>query len=329
MRRRDFIEVIGVTAAAWPLAARAQQAERARRIGVLCYYVKGDAEGQARIAAFRQSLRESGWIEGRNVHFDERWSDGEINRIRANAAEIVELKPDVIVATSSRETRQLQQQTQTIPIVFLGTSDPVGQGLIASLAQPGVNATGLALNEFSMIGKMLEILKEITPGVSRVGLIGSPDHPAAALIARSFETSAPSLSIKPMIFSVRTLSEIERAVEAVIRGSNGALLFPSDVTIKVYRDAIIALAAQHRVPAIYSDRGYVSGGGLVSYGTDLIDISRRGASYVDRILRGANPADLPVEQPTKYELAINLKTAKALGLTVPLIMQMTADEVIE
>ncbi len=327
--RRYLITLIGVAAAAWPLVARAQQAEPVRRIGVLVYYAEGDAEGQARIAALRQSIRELGWIEGSNVQFDERWSAGDMDRIRAHAAEIVNLKPDVIVATSSRETRELQQQTRTIPIVFIGTSDPAGQGLVASLAHPGGNTTGLSLNEFSMIGKMLEALKELSPGIKRVGLIVSPDHPAAAFISRSFESAAPLLSIQPIIFRVRDFSEIERAVEFVIREPNGALLFPSDVTIKVHRDSIVALAARRRVPAIYSDRGYVSSGGLMSYGTDLIALSRRAASYVDRILRGANPADLPVEQPTKFELVINLKTAKALGLEVPLHVQQLADEVIE
>jgi len=328
VKRRSFITLIG-GAAVWPLAARAQQAEQVRRIGVLCYYAKDDAEGLARIGALRQSLGNLGWIEGRNVQWEERWSAGDIDRIRTNAAEIVALKPDVLVATSSRETRELRQQTRTIPIVFLGTSDPAGQGLVASLAHPGGNTTGLSLNEFSMIGKMVELLKEISADVKRAGLIVSSDHPAAALISRSFESAALPLSLKSTIFRVRSLGEIERAVEDVAREPNGALLFPSDATIKVYRDAIIVLATRHRVPAIYSDRGYVSGGGLMSYGTDLVALSRRGAFYVDHILRGANPADLPVEQPTKFELAINLKTAKTLGLTIPQTLLVAADEVID
>jgi ABC-type uncharacterized transport system substrate-binding protein len=330
IKRRDLLALLGSMAATlWPLAAAGQPSDKMWRIGMLIYYKKSDPEGQTRVAAFREAIQKLGWIPGRNIQIEERWSAGDIQRIAANAAEIVKLAPDVIVATSSRETKRLHQETRTIPIVFVGLSDPVGQGLVTSLARPGGNMTGFSLTEFSVTGKMLEALKELAPASKRVGLIVSVDHPAGPFYARAFKRMAPSLAVEPIVFQVRTLGEIQRAIESVAREPNGALLFPSDVTTKVHRDPIIALAARHRLPAIYSDREYVRRGGLLCYGADLVDMSRQAASYVDRILRGAKPADLPVQQPSRYAMAINLKTAQALGLAVPQSFFARVDEVIE
>ena len=328
VKRREFITLLG-SAATWPLAARAQQGERTRRIGALMGLAEDDPDRGVRVAAFAQGLQQLGWTIGGNVRIDYRWATSDVERSRY-AAELVALKPDVLFATSGATVGALQQATRTVPIVFVTVIDPVGGGWVASLARPGGNATGFAASEFSLSGKWLELLKEIAPRVTRVAVIRDPSVPAGSGGFAAIQTVAPSFGIELTPVGVRDAGEIERGITAFARSPNGGLIMvgpPSSVTL--HRDLIIGLAAQHRLPAVYGARFYVANGGLIAYGADPVDQFRRAAGYVDRILKGEKPADLPVQAPTKYELVINLKTAKALGLTVPLIMQMTANEVIE
>jgi putative tryptophan/tyrosine transport system substrate-binding protein len=328
LRRRRFITLLGGAAAAWPLAARGQQAERVRRIGVLMNLASDDAEGQARLAAFHQGLQQLGWTVGRNVQIDYRWSAGNADYIRKFAAELVALAPDVIVSTGSPSVAVLQQATRSVPIVFTAVVDPVGGGLVASLARPGGNATGFMLFEYSTSGKWLELLKEIAPRVMRAAVIRDPTLTAAVAQFAAIQGAAGSLGVELSPIDMRDAGEIERAVTAFSRVSNGGLIVTASGS-SARRSLIITLAARHKLPAVYAFRYFATSGGLISYGPDIIDPFRRAAGYVDRILKGEKPADLPVQTPTKYELVINLKTAKALGLEVPPTLLARADEVIE
>jgi ABC-type uncharacterized transport system substrate-binding protein len=330
MRRREFITLLGGAAVTWPLAARAQQGERMRRVGVLMSMVESDPRGVENITAFAQGLAEHGWIVGRNVRIEYRWGAGDLDRFRRYAAELVALSPDVVLASAGSIVGALQQASRTVPIVFVTTIDPVGGGWVESLSRPGTNATGFASSEFSMSGKRLELLKEIAPGVKRVAVIRDPSVPAGSGGLAAIQTVAPSLGVELTPVGVRDASDIERAITVFARGSNGALILvgPSS-SVQRYRDLVITLAARHRLPTIYPSRFYVTAGGLISYGADPIDQYRRAAGYVDRILKGEKPADLPVQAPTKYELVINLKTAKALGIEVSPTLSARADEVIE
>jgi len=328
MRRREFIVVIG-GAAAWPLAARAQQPERMRRIGVLMALPANDAEGQARVAAFLQGLQELGWSVGRNVIVDFRWSAGNSADARKYAAELVALGPDVILAYSSSAVASLQQVTSTVPIVFSVVADPVGAGYVESLARPGGNITGFTVFDYSMSGKWLQLLKEIAPGVTRVAVFRDPSVAAGPGQFAVIQAAAPSLGVELRPFAVRDEGEIERALALFAQSPNSGLIVTGGPQAASHRDLIIALAARHRLPAVYFSRIWAAAGGLISYGSDLLDPFRRAAGYVDRILKGEKPADMPVQAPTKFELVINLKTAKALGLTVPQSLLASADEVIE
>jgi putative tryptophan/tyrosine transport system substrate-binding protein len=328
MRRRKFIALLGAVVA-WPLGVRAQQSERVRQIGILMPYPPGDADTKERVRAFQEELRKLGWASGVNARFDERWTGDNMDLIRSAASSLVEFNPDAILATGARVVSVLMELTRSIPIVVVGGTDPVARGYAETLAHPGRNVTGFATRELSVFGKMLQILKDIAPQVSRVSVLYNPDNPATALYAREFESAAEPLGIEPSFVHVRGLADIEHAVAAAAQYPNGGILAGGDVTIKALMDQTVAAVARHRVPAIYSERGFATSGGLVSYGTDRIDLFRRAASYVDRILRGEKPGDLPYQQPTKYELVINLKTAKALGLTIPPALLATADEVIE
>jgi putative tryptophan/tyrosine transport system substrate-binding protein len=328
MKRRQFITLLG-GAAAWPLAARAQQPDRMRRIGVLMALAADDAESPARITAFAQGLQELGWTDGRNVRIDHRWGAGDPDRIRKYAAELVALAPDVILAVGGATVGALQQATRTVPIVFTQAADPVGSGFVASLARPGGNATGFTLFEFGISAKWLELLKEISPGVTRVAILRESANPAGIGQLGAIQVAAPSLGVELTPVDVRDADEIERAVAAFARSSNCGLIVLAGPSAIVHRGLISTLALRHRLPAVYPYRFYVTSGGLISYGPDSIDPHRRAAAYVDRILKGEKPADMPVQAPTKYELAINLKTAKALGLEVPATLLARADEVIE
>jgi putative ABC transport system substrate-binding protein len=332
MRRRDFIKVIGGTVAAWPLAASAQQRERMRRVGVLMSYAAGDPVGQARLLAFAQALAQSGWNEGRNVRIDIRWSAGSPERIRSYAAELVALAPDVILTVSSATTGPLLQATRTVPIVFVQVAEPVGAGFVESLARPGGNATGFMLYEYGISTKWLELLKEIAPGVKRVGFLQTPGIAAGPGQFGAMQASAPWLGVEVRPFKVSDAVELDRAVTTFARSSNGGLIVAGGVGAAVgtlNHDEIIKLVARHRLPALYSDPVFATDGGLLAYGPERVEQFRRAAEYVDRILKGAKPADLPVQAPTKYELVINMKTAKALGLTVPDKLLAIADEVVE
>jgi putative tryptophan/tyrosine transport system substrate-binding protein len=327
--RRKFLATLGGAVAAWPIAARAQQGERVRRIGVLLNLAADDPETGARRAAFLQGLQELGWSEGRNVRIDYRWGVGDSDRHRANAAELVALAPDVILAHGSPIVRQLQRATRTVPIVFVSVADPVGGGFAASLAQPGGNAPGFMVLEYGLGGKWLELLKQIGPQVTRVGVIRDPDQPSGAGQLGAIQSVAPSLGVEAMPIGVSDAGEIERAITAFARQPNGGLVMTATALGAIHRDVIIALAARYRLPAVYPYRFFVAAGGLISYGPDTVDQYRRAAGYVDRILKGEKPTELPVQAPTKYELVINLKTARALGLTVPDSRLARADEVIE
>ena len=328
MRRRDFITLLG-GAAAWPLAAGAEQGERIRRIGVLMPSAADDPEFQARITAFLQGLAQLGWLDGRNVRIDSRWGVADADRIRKYAAELVALAPDVILANSSAAVAPLLQATRTVPIVFTTVADPVGAGYVDSLARPGGNATGFIVFEYSIAAKWLELLKEIAPGVTRVAVVRESAIAAGPGQFGVIQAAAPSLGVELRPIDVRDASEIERAIAAFAQGSNGGLIVTGSPGAIFHRELIIALAARQRLPAVYFGRYFVTDGGLISYGPDFIDQFRRPAAYVDRILKGEKPADLPVQAPTKYELVINLKTAKALGIEVPPMLLARADEVIE
>jgi putative tryptophan/tyrosine transport system substrate-binding protein len=329
MKRREFITLIGGAAAAWPLAARAQQAERTRRIGVLLPATADDAEFQARVGAFLQGLQQSGWSIGRNVRIDTRWATANAADIRRHAAELAALAPDVILAHGTSTVGPLLQATRTVPIVFPVASDPVGAGFVDSLARPGGNAAGFMTSEYSMSGKWLELLKQIAPGVTRAAVLRDSTLTSGTAQFAVIQAVAPSLGVEVSPVNVRNAGEIERGVAAVARSANGGLIVPASGWAFVHRDLTITLAARHKLPAVYFDRFLVAAGGLVSYGANEIDQYRRAASYVDRILNGEKPADLPVQAPTTYELLLNLKTAKALGLTVPDSLLARADEVIE
>jgi putative ABC transport system substrate-binding protein len=329
MRRREFITVLGGAAAAWPLYARAQQGDRMRRIGVLMSLTAEDPEGQVRLTAFLQGLQQLGWTDGRNVRIDTRWGAGDADRSRRYAAELIALAPDVILASGTSTMGPLLRATRTVPIVFTQVTDPVGAGFVDSLARPGGNATGFTLSEYGISGKWLELLKEIAPRVTRVAVLRDPDMAAGSGQLGAIQSVAPSFGVELSPVNVRDAPEIERAVAAFARSPNGGLIVSASGLAIVHRDLIITLAARHRLPAVYFARYFVTGGGLISYGSDNIDPHRRAAGYVDRILKGEKPADLPVQAPTKYELVINLKTAKALGIEVPPMLLARADEVIE
>jgi ABC-type uncharacterized transport system substrate-binding protein len=328
-KRREIITLFGGAAIAWPLAARAQQPERARRIGVLMTQAADDPEGQARVAAFLQGLRELGWIEGRNLRLDYRWGGGDVARIRRDAVELVALTPDVILAVGGQVMGPLQEATRTVPIVFTQTADPVGAGYVASLARPGGNATGFTNFEYGVSGKWLEVLREVVPGITRAAVLRDPTNPAGTGQWGAIQAVASPWGVELTPIDVRERGEIERGVSAFAAGSNRGLIVSSSGFAILHRELIIALAARHRLPAVYPFRFYAIGGGLISYGPDPIDPHRRAAQYVDRILKGEKPADLPVQAPTKYELVINMKTAKALGLDIPTTVLARADEVIE
>jgi putative tryptophan/tyrosine transport system substrate-binding protein len=329
VRRRDFISLLGGAAAAWPLGARAQQGERMRRVGVLVAFTEDDPDSKARLAGFRQGLEKRGWSEDRNVRIDYRFAGGRSDQFQVLAKELVALQPNVILAQGTSVTAALQRETRTVPIVFVAVSDPIGSGFVASLARPGGNLTGLLQYEASITGKWLSMLKEIAPHVARVALVANPKVTAYDYFVRAAEAIVPSLAIELVPSPVDNAAEIERAIESFVRVPNGGLLLPPDSTTVDHRDLVIALAARHRLPAVYPFRVFVAAGGLMSYGTDQVDIFRQAASYVDRVLRGDKPTDLPVQAPTKFETVLNLKTAKALGLTIPPGLLVAADEVIE
>ena len=327
MRRREFITLIG-GAAAWPLAARAQQGERARRIGVLMN-LADDAEGQARIAAFLQGLQQLGWTDGGNVRIDYRWAAGDTGRFQRYAEELLALAPDVILASAAPSVQALQRATRTVPIVFANVGDPVASGFVQSLARPGGNATGFMQFEFGLSGKWLELLKQVAPDVTRAAVLRDPEVGTGTTQFAVIQAMAPLLRVEVNPVNVRDPSEISRAVEAFARSPNGGLIVTASALALHHGDLINMLAARHRLPAVYWDRSLVPAVGLISYGADPSDQYRRAAGYVDRILKGAKPADLPVQAPTNYELVINLKTAKALGLEIPSSVLARADEVIE
>ena len=328
MNRRAFIAAMG-GAAAWPMIARAQQSDRVRRIGMLMNRAADDPEGQAGVAAFQQGLQQLDWSDGHNIRIDIRWGAGDAQRFRRYAAELVALAPDVILAAASGAAAALQEATLTVPIVLVNVTDPVGAGYVATLARPGGNTTGFAFVEYSMGGKWLELLKQIAPGVTRAAVIR--DAAIAAGIGQfgAIQSVAPSFGVELIPLGMRDAGEIERAIAAFARSPNGGLIVTTTPAAVAHRELIITLAAQHKLPAVYFQRSFVTGGGLISYGPDPVDQYRRAAGYVDRILKGEKPADLPVQAPTKYELVINLKTAKALGLTIPQSLLARADEVIE
>jgi putative tryptophan/tyrosine transport system substrate-binding protein len=329
MRRREFITLLGGAAASWPLAARAQQTERMRHIGVLMSLAADDRQGQARLAAFVQSLREAGWTEGRNLQIDTRWAAGNANNARKYATELVALAPDVILASGGTVVGPLLEATRIVPIVFTQTSDPVGAGFVASLARPGGNVTGFTNFEFGMAAKWLELLKEIAPHVTRAAVLRDSAIAQGAGQFGAIQSVAPSLGLEVSPVNVRNADVIEDAIAAFARSSNGGLIVTGSGLAIVHRQLIVTLAARYKLPAVYPLRFFVIAGGLISYGADAIEPHRLAAGYVDRILKGEKPADLPVQTPTKYELVINLKAAKALGLTVPPALLATANEVIE
>jgi putative ABC transport system substrate-binding protein len=329
VRRRDFITLIGGVAAGWPLATRAQQPQRVRRIGVFMPGVADDLEFQAFNAAFLRRLGELGWIVGRNVRIEYRWGAGDTEHYRIIAAELVALAPDIVFGFGSATVNALQKATSSVPIVFANVADPVGGGLVASMARPGGNATGFITHEFGFAGKWLELLKEMVPSVTRAVVMRDSAIGSQMAIFGSIQSVAPSFGVELRPIDTRDPGEIERAVSAFAAEPNGGLIVALGARALLHRNLIITLAARHRLPAVYPDRAFVAAGGFFSYGSDQVDQMRRAASYVDRILKGEKPADLPVQAPTKYELVINLKTAKAMGLNVPETLLARADEVIE
>jgi len=328
MRRRDFITVVG-SAAVWPLAARAQQTERMRRIGVLMFYEEDDPRSMLRVGAFLEVLQRLNWIKGDNVQIDIRWGAADMARSRSYVAELLALAPDIIVSQGSPATAALQEATRTLPIVFVNVTDPVGAGYVASLARPGGNATGFSYVEYGMSGKWLELLKEIAPRVTRAAVLRDPSLALGTGQLGAIQSVAPSLRIEITPIDVRDAGEIERTITDFARAPNGGLIVPASAGAFNHRKLIITLAAQHKLPTVYFQSNFVEDGGLISYGPETVDGFRKAALYVDRILKGERPADLPVQAPTKYELAINLKTAKALDLPVPSSLIGRADEVIE
>jgi len=330
MRRREFISVLG-SAAAWPLAARAQSRNRMRRIGMLMGYAESDPEAKGFFAGVMQTLADLGWIDGRNLQMNVRWAPGSVDRMRSFAKELVELQPDVILANSTPVTAALQRETRTIPTVFAVASDPVGSGFVASLARPGGNITGFSIAEPSLPGKWMELLTEITPGLQRAAMLFNPDTAAyvSSYYLPSFEAAAQSLKVAPITARVRSDAEIETVITSLGREPGGGLLVMPDNFMEIHRAQIISLAARNNVPAVYQLPVNVRDGGLLSYGADFADVFRRAAAYVDRVLRGTMPSELPVQMPTKYIMAINAKTAKVPRLAVPQTLLVRADEVIE
>ena len=329
MKRREFITLLGGAVSAWPLVIRAQQADHMRRIGVLVGYSAGDVEGQASVAAFRQRLRELGWTDGRNIRIDTRWAGGDADKARTFAKELVGMAPDVIVSSSNLVTEILQRETGTIPIVFVFVGDPVGSGFVTNVAHPGGNLTGFPVFETAIAGKWLEIFNEVAPGVSRVAFMIHPETPAHVGFLQAAQAAAPPLKIKLTALGVHTAAEIESGVAEFAKEPNGGLIVaPHAVTVE-HRNVILKMSERYRLPGLYPLRNFAIDGGLISYGTNPIDPFREGASYVNRILKGEKPGDLPVQFPTKYELIINLKAAKALGITVPPSLLTRADEVVE
>ncbi|HVI66335.1 MAG TPA: ABC transporter substrate-binding protein [Bradyrhizobium sp.] len=328
MKRREFI-TLGGAAAAWPLAARAQQREQMRRIGVLMPYPKDDPEMGIRVRAFRQELAKLGWADGVNVQFDERWTADHMDRVWAEAASLIAANPDVILATGGRVIPVLLQLSRSIPIVMPGASDPLRVGWATSLARPGGNITGFTMFEVSIFGKMLALLKQIAPAITRVAFIYNPDNPNTIVYRRTIEDTAGPIGIEPIAVPIHGFADIDRAVAALADRQNSGVLFPTDLTTFALRDEIVALIARHHLPAIYSDPAFTRAGGLAFYGPDRVDVFRRSAGYVDRILHGEKAGDLPFQQPTKYVLILNLKTAKTLGLELSPTLLALADEVIE
>ena len=327
--RREFITLLGGASVAWPLAVRAQQREKMRRIGVLMPFAEDNPVGQARLAAFRQGLLQLGWADGRNVRIDSRWGADNASLTRTYARELVALAPDVVMAVSSGAVAPLREVTRTVPIVFAVVADPVGAGYVENLAQPGGNVTGFLGYEYTLSGKWLELLKEIAPRVTRAAVLRDSAIAAGPAQFAVIQAVAPSLGVELRPADMRNAGEIERAITAFAQGANGGLIVTGSPSATIHRNLIITLAARHQLPAVYYDRFYVTGGGLISYGADYLDGCRRAAGYVDRILKGEKPADLPVQGAAKYALVINLKTAKALGLTIPPSVLARADEVIE
>jgi putative ABC transport system substrate-binding protein len=328
VKRRTFIAGLG-SAAAWPLAARAQQGDRVRRIGVLIAFDENDPEQKRRVSAFTQALAGLGWTDGRNVRMDLRWGGGDTNRIRALAQELVGLQPDIILTDSTPSTAAVQRETRTIPIVFASVTDPVGSGFVARLDRTGGNITGFATFEATLGGKWLELLSEIAPGLKRAAIMFNPDTATASTFMPSLEAAARSLQVAPIIAPVHSDAEIETAIIALGGQPRGGLVLLPDAWMLGHRASIISAAARNNVPAVYAVSAFARDGGLLFYGIDSVDLFRRAASYVDRILRSAKPAELPVQLPTKFEMIVNLKTAKALGLTVPQSILLSADEVIQ
>jgi putative ABC transport system substrate-binding protein len=328
MRRRDFIKVIGGTAAAWPMTTHAQQTERIRRVGVLMGTAESDLQAQSLVGITRQRLEELGWSEGRNIRIEDRWTAGDNERLRAYAAELAQLRPDVIVCEGTPVVAAMQQETRTIPIVFLNANNPIGSGFVTSIARPGGNITGFVSFEPAMGGKWLETLKEIAPDVANVALIYNPQTHTGQHF-QSIDSVSPTLAVKAIRLPFSNAAEIENALGDFAREPKGGLLVLPDNSTVLHRDLICALAARYRLPAIYPFRRFVASGGLTYYGADPKDMHRKLAEYIDRILKGAKPADLPVQIPTRFELIINLKTANALGLTIPPTLLARADEVIE
>jgi putative tryptophan/tyrosine transport system substrate-binding protein len=329
MKRREFITLIGGTVVAWPLAARAQQRERVWRIGVLLPFAEDHPVGQARVAAFVQGLRQLGWTDGHNVRIDYRWSAGDSDNIRKFASELIALGPDVVMAFTSAAVTALRQATSTVPIVFAVVADPVGAGYVESLARPGGNVTGFAAQEYAVGGKWMELLKEIVPRLTRVAVLRDSAIAAGPGQFGALQAVAPSFGVELRPIDLHDPSGIEHGIAAFAKGPNNGLIVTGSPSATLHRNLIITLAARHKLPAIYYERSFADAGGLISYGPDFIDQCRRAAGYVDRILKGERPADLPVQAPTKYELVINLKTAKALGLQIPDKLLALADEVIE
>ena len=329
MRRREFIGLLGGAAAAWPLAAREKQDERMRRIGVLMGYPEGDPKAQANVTALLQGLQSLGWIEGRNLQSNYRWAGGDPDKARTFARELIATTPDVMVTSTNQVTRILQQETQTIPIVFAFVGDPVGSGFVASLAHPGKNITGFANFENSIGGKWVELFKEIAPRAGRVGFVFNPDAAPNVGFFHAAEAAAPSLGIKLAALAVRDASDIEQHIAAFASGPDGGLIVAPHAVTLGNRKLLIELAARYRLPAVYSDRYFAESGGLASFGNNSADLFRRAATYIDLVLKGANAADLPVQLPTKFELIVNLKAAEMLGLTIPESFLIRADAVIE
>ena len=329
MRRREFITLLGGAATEWPLAARAQQPERMRRIGILLPAAADDPEFQARLGAFQQELQQFGWSIGRNLRIDIRWAKTSADDTRRHAAELVALGPDIILAHGSSTVGAMIETTRTVPIVFPVVVDPVGAGFIASLARPGGNATGFMTTEFTIAGKLLELLKQIAPRITRAAILRDTVFGSGTAQFAVIQAVAPSLRVEVYPVNVRDAGEIERAVAAFAQAPDGGLVVTAGGSPAVHRDLIVALAARYKLPAVYFERSFVAAGGLISYGANLVDQYRQAAGYVDRILKGEKPADLPVQEPTRYETVLNLKTAKALGLDVPATVLVRADEVIE